>query len=243
MKHVKSIDVILAGGTGTRLMPITRDRAKPAAPYGGKWRIIDLPLNNQYNSWSRRILVAAQYKPDSLKRHIEHAWRPIFEQRGERFIQVVQPKHGTYTGTANAVYQNLPIIEEEKPQIVTVFAGDHIYLMDISQMKQFHLDNGVDLTIAAKPVPRYLAANAFGVLVVDEKGNVNGFQEKPADPAPIPENENYCWASMGNYVFNKIALARALHTDAKKETVPAENKELVQTNPNLYSLNDFGFDI
>ena len=155
MKHTKSLDFILAGGKGKRLFPITKDRAKPAAPYGGKWRIIDLSLNNHFNSGSRDIVVVAQYKPDSLKRHIEHAWRPIFEREGAEFIRVKQPEHGTYEGTADAVYKNLGLIEEQKPQLVTVFAGDHVYLMDTHQMKQFHLDNKVDLTISAMPVPLY----------------------------------------------------------------------------------------
>ena len=110
-------------------------------------------------------------------------------------------------------------------------------------MKQSHLDNKTDLTIAAMPVRRDLAANTFGVLVVDGRGNVIGFQEKPSDPAPIPGNENFCWASMGNYVFNRAYLAKALRVDARKETAAEENKDLVRTNPNLYSLHDFGFDI
>lgn len=243
MKHAKSLDFILAGGKGKRLFPVTRDRAKPAAPYGGKWRIIDLPLNNHYNSGSRNIVVAVQYKPDSLKRHIEQTWRQVFEREGAEFIRLVQPEHGTYAGTADAVYKNLGLIEEQKPQLVSVFAGDHVYLMDISQMKQSHLDNKTDLTIAAMPVRRDLAANTFGVLVVDGRGNVIGFQEKPSDPAPIPGNENFCWASMGNYVFNRAYLAKALRVDARKETAAEENKDLVRTNPNLYSLHDFGFDI
>ena len=243
MKHTKSLDFILAGGRGNRLFPITKDRTKPAAPYGGKWRIIDLPLNNHFNSGSRNIVVAAQYKPDSLKSHIEHAWRPIFEREGAEFIRVVQPEHGTYAGTADAVYKNLRFVEEQKPQLVTVFAGDHVYLMDTHQMKQFHLDNKVDLTISAMPVLLHLAANNFGVLVADNHGNVTGFQEKPANPAPIPGNENYCWASMGNYVFIRTSLVSALQHDAKKETVTDDNKELVRSNPGLYSLHDFGFDI
>lgn len=243
MRKVKSLEFILAGGPGTRLFPLTRDRAKPAAPYGAKYRIIDLALNNHVNSGSRNIIVVAQYRPASLIRHIKGAWAPEFKKAGREFIQIVQPERAEYKGTANAVYENMGLINDSKPSIVTVFCGDHIYLMDISKMKQYHLDNLADLTIAAIPVRREMAAKNFGVLVANEKGDVLEFQEKPANPAPIPGMEDYCWASMGNYVFNRSILVKALQEDAKKERVSDENKELVLANPDIYTLNDFGFNI
>lgn len=243
MKQATSIDMILAGGQGKRLWPITRDRAKPAAPFGGTFRIIDFVLSNHANSGSEEMVVLVQYKPTSLKRHIQHAWEPEFRRRGKEFIQVVQPAHQEYKGTADAVYQNLKLIEKSRPYLVSVFAGDHVYLMDTSQMKRFHLDSRTDLTISAVPVKKSLAAGNLGVLVVNDRGEVVDFQEKVPNPAEIPGLPGHCWASMGNYVFNRETLVGALSSDAKKFYVPPEQKETVAANPDSYTSGDFGFDI
>jgi len=243
MKNLKSLDFILAGGGGQRLYPITRDRAKPAAPFGAKYRIIDLALNNHANSGSKNIVVVAQYKPASLKRHISHAWQPEFERQSNEFIRVVEPPHGEYHGTADAVYQNMGLAEADRPKLVSIFCGDHIYLMDTSQMKQYHLDSGADLTIAAIPLKKEIAAGKFGVMEVNKNNEVIGFEEKPPNPASMPGNDGYCLASMGNYVFDCRFLKNALIADQKKERVLGDNRELVGRNQNIYTLNDFGFNV
>lgn len=242
MKFI-SLDIILGGGQGDRLFPLTMRRAKPGVPFGGKFRVADFVLSNHYNSGSRDMIVMVQYKPASLKRHIELAWRPIFEKEGKEVIRIVQPSHGQYKGTADAVYQNLALIESLKPELVSVFAGDHVYLMDTSQMKRFHLDSHADLTIAALPFSKKLAAGNLGVLVVNQKGDVVDFQEKIPNPPEIPGLPGYCWVSQGNYVFNRPVLTDMLEADAKKVCVPSVHKDLVLGDPDSYTSGDFGFNI
>lgn len=216
MKEV--LAVVLAGGKGSRLGPLTRDRAKPAVPFGGVYRIIDFTLSNCLNSGLRRILVLTQYKAMSLDRHITLGWRNYLCRELGEFIDVVPPQQRIdeqwYQGTADAVYQNIYTLEKERPEHVVILAGDHIYKMDYGKLVAQHQEKNADLTIAALRVRAKEAARQFGVIQVDDSGRVIGFEEKPAEPKTIPGNPEYCLASMGIYVFNSDVLMRALEADA-----------------------------
>lgn len=215
MKDV--LAVVLAGGKGSRLEPLTRDRAKPAVPFGGSYRIIDFTLSNCLNSGVRKILVLTQYKAMSLDRHITLGWRNYLCRELGEFIDVVPPQQRIdeqwYQGTADAVYQNIYAMEKERPPHVLILAGDHIYKMDYSKMLADHAANRADLTIAALRVDRK-SATQFGVMQVDEQNQIIGFEEKPANPKPIPGDPDHCLASMGIYVFNTPLLFDELCKDA-----------------------------
>jgi glucose-1-phosphate adenylyltransferase len=210
------LTLILAGGKGTRLEPLTRDRAKPAVPFGGLYRIIDFTLSNCLNSNLRRILVLTQYKARSLDRHISGGWGFLSRELDE-YIEVLPPQQRIdehwYKGTADAIYQNIYSIEKEDPRIVLILAGDHIYKMDYSEMIQTHLRQGVDLTIGCIPVS-LREARHFGVLQLDAQDRVVGFQEKPHDPLPMPDDPQKCLASMGIYVFTARPMYELLCQDA-----------------------------
>ena len=214
-----TLTVVLAGGRGSRLEPLTRDRAKPAVPFGGLYRIIDFVLSNCLNSGMRRMLILTQYKGQSLDRHINLAWRGYFCRELGEFIDVVPPQqrvdHNWYRGTADAVYQNIYAIERESPQDVVILAGDHIYKMNYRAMVDFHRQVGADITVGALRVPRE-DARQFGVMQVDPDHRIIGFQEKPADPEPTPEDPELCLASMGIYVFNARFLYERLCDDATR---------------------------
>jgi glucose-1-phosphate adenylyltransferase len=211
---------IMAGGKGTRLEPLTRDRAKPAVPFGGRYRIIDFVLSNFVNSGVHSIYVLTQFKSQSLTEHIQNAWT-FSSILGDQFVTVVpaQMRRGEswYKGTADAIYQNFHVISERNPDIVAVFGGDHIYRMDITQMVQYHSEKNADATISAIPFP-IEEGHKFGILEVDEDWRVVGFQEKPAQAKPIPGQPDKALVSMGNYLFNAGALEKALTADADKET-------------------------
>ena len=211
------VAVVLAGGKGSRLEPLTRDRAKPAVPFGGAWRIIDFALSNCLNSGLRKILVLTQYKARSLDRHINRGWRNFFNSDLGEFIDIVPPQQRIdeqwYQGTADAVYQNIYALEKEKPQYVAILAGDHIYKMNYRQMLQHHIDNDADLTIGALPVSP-TEATEFGVMQVNEQNWLTGFEEKPANPKPMPGNPDVCLASMGIYIFSTRVLYELLCRDA-----------------------------
>ena len=213
------LTVILAGGRGSRLEPLTRDRAKPAVPFGGLYRIIDFVLSNCLNSDMRRLLLLTQYKAQSLDRHINLAWRNYFCRELGEFIDVVPPQQriagNWYSGTADAVYQNIYAIEREKPEDVVVLAGDHIYKMNYGPMVEFHRKRGADITIGALRVT-VDEAKQFGVMQIDQDHRVIGFQEKPENPLPTPEDPDVCLASMGIYVFNARFLYEQLCSDATK---------------------------
>jgi len=215
MKDV--VAVVLAGGKGSRLEPLTRDRAKPAVTFGGIYRIIDFTLSNCLNSGVRKILVLTQYKAMSLGRHVTNGWRHLFCRELGEFIDVVPPQQRIdeqwYQGTADAVYQNIYTLEQERPEHVVILAGDHIYKMDYSKMVAFHAQTGADLTIAALRVPLD-EGKAFGVMQVDGANRVVGFDEKPPQPRPIPDDSAHCLASMGIYVFNAPLLFDLLCHDA-----------------------------
>lgn len=214
-----TLAMILAGGEGKRLYPLTKDRAKPAVPFGGRYRIIDFVLNNFINSGIFKIKVITQYKSDSLNKHISRGWSlsPFLDQ----YIDLVPAQMRTggawYQGTADAIYQNKLHIIDEKPEYVCVFGGDHIYKMDVSQMLDFHKENNADLTISAIPIP-VEQASEFGIMEVDGNWRLTNFVEKPkTTPKTIPGNPNMCLASMGNYIFGKHQLLDALEEDAQIE--------------------------
>jgi len=215
MKDV--LAVVLAGGKGSRLGPLTRDRAKPAVPFGGIYRIIDFTLSNCLNSNLRRILVLTQYKAMSLDRHITLGWRNYLCRELGEFIDVVPPQQRIdeqwYQGTADAVYQNIYTLEKERPEHVVILAGDHIYKMDYGKLVAFHRDKKADLTIAALRVPAR-ESRSFGIMQINDAGRVIGFAEKPEIPKTIPGNPEYALASMGIYVFNAPFLFDELCKDA-----------------------------
>jgi glucose-1-phosphate adenylyltransferase len=208
---------VLAGGRGSRLMELTDRRAKPAVPFGGKSRIIDFALSNALNSGIRRIGVATQYKAHSLIRHLQRGWNFFRPERNESFDILPASQRVSedqwYAGTADAVYQNLDIIEAHNPKYIVILAGDHIYKMDYELMLQDHVDSGADVTIGVLEVPRK-EASAFGVMHVNDKDVIIDFIEKPKDPPAIPGQPNMALASMGIYVFETTFLAGLLRRDA-----------------------------
>ena len=211
-----SLVMILAGGEGKRLFPLTRDRAKPAVPFGGRYRIIDFVINNFINSGFYKLKILTQYKSDSLNQHIARSWpvSPILGQYIDLVPAQMRIDGHWYKGTADAVYQNLTHIYDEKPKHVCVFGGDHIYRMDVSQMMRFHKQKEAVLTISAIPIP-ISEASEFGIIEVDENWKLTGFQEKPKDkPKCIPNRPDMCLASMGNYIFETEELVKEVQEDA-----------------------------
>jgi len=220
--------MILAGGEGRRLAPLTNDRAKPAVPFGGRYRIIDIVLSNFVNSGLFRIKVLTQYKSASLEEHIARVWRlsPILDQ----FIEAIPAQQRTgkswFRGSADAVYQCQHVISDERPELVCIFGGDHVYKMDIRQMLNFHVDKGAEATVAVIPIPRR-EASSFGVIEADENGRIIGFHEKVESPPTMAGNPDMCLASMGNYIFQTKNLLGALDADSNRDE----------------SKHDFGHDI
>ncbi len=207
--------MILAGGEGKRLYPLTKDRAKPAVPFGGRYRIIDFVLNNFINSGFFKIKVLTQYKSDSLNKHITRGWAlsPFLNQYVDLAPAQMRTGSDWYRGTADAIYQNVFHITDEDPDYVCIFGGDHIYKMDVSQMLDFHKEKGADLSISAIPIP-IEEASEFGIIEVDDDWRLINFVEKPEEkPKSIPGNPDMCLASMGNYIFNKNILLDALNRD------------------------------
>jgi len=223
------LGVVLAGGRGERLFPLTQHRAKPAVPFGGRYRIIDFVLSNFVNSGILSIYVLTQFRAQSLLEHLDRGWRAT-DFLGDHFITSVPAQMRTgnewYQGTADAVYQNLFLIERHNPKLVAVFGADHIYRMNIRQMIDDHQKNGAEATVAALPV-NIAEATQFGVIQVDPDWRIIGFEEKPSRPQPIPGEPDYALVSMGNYLFNTDLLAHALSVDAD---LPS-------------SLHDFGRDL
>jgi glucose-1-phosphate adenylyltransferase len=242
MTKSNTLAYVLAGGKGSRLYSLTRSRAKPALPFGGTHRVIDFVLSNLHHSGVRRIEVLTQYESSSLHDHVRYGWYPKF---GVGEIRVSPTREtlstGWSQGTADALNQNLGLLKKDKPEIVNVFGADHVYIMDISQMNDFHSQKNADLTISVIPVKRNLAARNYGVIEVDNNWQIKGFEEKPEDPKPIPGNKDYCFVSMGNYAFGTESLLEALARDAVKEFTA--DPEVVRDNPNHFSKHDFGFDI
>ena len=209
--------MILAGGEGKRLYPLTKDRAKPAVPFGGRYRIIDFVLNNFINSGFFKIKVLTQYKSDSLNKHITRGWAlsPFLNQYVDLAPAQMRTGNDWYRGTADAIYQNIFSISDEDPKFVCVFGGDHIYKMQVNQMLDFHKENDADLSISGIPIP-IEEAHEFGIMEVDDNWRLINFVEKPkTPPRPIPGNPGMCLASMGNYIFTKDVLLNALDKDFK----------------------------
>jgi glucose-1-phosphate adenylyltransferase len=212
-----AIVVLLAGGQGERLWPLTRDRAKPAVPFGGLYRIIDITLSNCINSGLRRVFTLTQYKALSLSRHIRAGWSPLMGL-GE-FIEVLPPQMRVsqqwYQGTADAVYQNIYSIGSERSKFIFILAGDHIYKMNYAKMLKQHTDSGADVTVATIEIPAAEAAKQFGVIETDKQWRIIGFEEKPAKPKPSPHKPTHCNASMGVYIFNTQHLIPILMADSE----------------------------
>jgi len=203
---------VMAGGEGGRLRPLTLDRCKPAVPFGSRYRIIDFVLSNLANSDIRSTYLLVQYKPQTLIEHIRMAWT-VSALFSEQFVTVVPPQmtpeYMLFGGTADAVYQSLNLMSMHRPDLVAVFGADHIYRMDVRQMVRFHCENAADVTVAALPVPLDQASN-FGIIETDAAGRILGFQEKPAQAKPMPNDPQRAYASMGNYLFNADLLRTAL---------------------------------
>jgi glucose-1-phosphate adenylyltransferase len=214
-RHV--LGIVLAGGAGKRLLPLTADRAKPAVPFGGAYRLIDFVLSNLVNGGIHRVCVLTQYKSHSLDRHISTTWR-LASVLGQYVTPVpAQQRRGPawYQGSADAIYQSFNLIHDEKPDYVAVFGADHVYRMDPRQMLDQHIAGGADVTVAGIRVPRE-QASAFGVIQTDNGVDVSAFLEKPAEPPGLPDDPEHTFASMGNYVFTTGALVETLVADARE---------------------------
>ncbi len=225
----QALAIILAGGRGERLGRLTDWRAKPALPFGGKFRIIDFTLSNCVNSGIRRIGICTQYKAQSLIRHVQHGWS-FLDGRFDEFVELLpaqqQIRQSWYQGTADAVFQNMDVMRRHDPRFVVILAGDHVYKMDYSRMLAEHVARGADMSIACVEVP-LADARQFGVMRVDRDFRVSGFAEKPAAPAPLPGRDDVALASMGIYIFGADFLYRQLRRDADDAS----------------SSHDFGHDI
>lgn len=228
--RLRVLGIVLAGGKGTRLYPLTRERAKPAVPFGGKYRIVDFVLSNLVNSGIYSIYVLTQFRSQSLLQHLSEGWQ-FSGLLKSHFItnvpaQMRSENESWYQGTADAIFQNINLIEQSEPHLVAIFGADHIYRMNIAAMVDFHNSKKAEVTVAAIPVPRQHAIE-FGVIEADAEGRIMAFHEKKADAPTMPGDANRVFASMGNYVFSKDVLVKLLQDDAK--------------DPN--SRHDFGGDI
>lgn len=219
VRRPRVLAFILAGGKGERLDPLTRERSKPAVQFAGKYRIVDFVLSNFANSGIYAIYVLVQYKAQSLIEHLRNAWR--LGGLPDHFVIVVPPQmrwtESWYQGTADAVYQNLNLLLDFRPDLVAIFGADHVYRMDLGQMVAFHQDRGADVTVAARPVPLE-HAGGFGIIDAAADGRVLRFEEKPARPAPMAGDPARAFASMGNYLFTREVLVDALIEDARRST-------------------------
>jgi glucose-1-phosphate adenylyltransferase len=225
----EALVIVLAGGAGERLHPLTQDRAKPAVYFGGPYRIIDFVLSNCINSGLRRVFIATQYKSLSLNRHIRMGWSIVSEELGE-FIEILPPQkrvgENWYLGTADAVYQNFYSIVRENPRQVIILAGDHVYKMDYARMLRFHQERQAAVTLATIEMPLD-ESHRFGIVQVDEADHVIGFQEKPKNPMPVPGSPHLALASMGIYIFEADVLMRALESDATGNTTHDFGKDII----------------
>jgi glucose-1-phosphate adenylyltransferase len=225
----KILTMVLAGGKGERLYPLTEHRAKPAVPFGGKYRIIDFTLSNCLNSGLRRITVLIQYKSHSLDRHIRTGWNILNAELGE-YLASVPPQQRIsedwYRGTADAVYQNLFLLDNEQPEFLLVLAGDHVYKMNYADMYNFLLAKQADAVVGAIEIP-LAEARRFGVIAVDEDYRILRFDEKPQNPVPIPNDPTQAFASMGIYLFRAPIIRERLIQDAKEDTAHDFGKDII----------------
>lgn len=214
----RTLVMVLAGGRGARLMPLTSDRAKPAVPFGGRYRLIDFVLSNLVNSGLFQIVVLTQYMSQSLTRHLSRAWR--LSRALDQFVEPVPAQQRTgldwYKGSADAIFQNLNVIDDETPEHVAVFGADHIYKMNVAHMLDEHVASGAEMTIAAIPVP-ISEAHEFGIIEVDAMGRMVAFDEKPQYPKAMPGRPDMALASMGNYIFRRQVLVDRIIEDANRD--------------------------
>lgn len=231
------LTIVLAGGQGERLYPLTKDRAKPAVCFGGNYRLIDFTLSNCVNSGIRKIYVFTQYMSTTLDQHIKKGWNIFSHELGE-FIQTVPPqkKMATrwYEGTADAIFQNLHILQEETPERVLILSGDHVYKMDYREMLRFHLEKRAHLTVGGVQIEKE-EAKRFGVLGVDRDNRIICFEEKPSRPRTIPDDSSKCLVSMGVYIFETEKLVRALIEDTKTDTEHDFGKNII---PQMLKVGD-----
>ncbi len=235
--------IILAGGKGERLHPLTIHRAKPAVPFGGKYRIIDFTLSNCINSSIRKIAVITQYKSLSLDRHLALGWEHLFSPELDEFIISIPPQQRIderwYAGTADAVHQNIYFIEKAAPSYLMILSGDHIYKMDYSEMLAFHIEKKAAGTVAAIEVDRK-TASSFGIMEVDKNWRIIGFEEKPKRPKTMPGNSEQCLASMGVYIFNTADIIEELRVDAEQKSAHDFGKNIIPymlTSKKLFAYN------
>ena len=239
----KVLALILAGGKGERLYPLTRDRTKPAVPFGAIYRIIDFTLSNCINSNLRRIYLLSQYKSLSLGRHIQLGWNILSSTLGE-FITVVPAQQRInehwYKGTADAIYQNIYLLQKELPDLLLILSGDHVYKMDYMEMIDFHLEKGADVTVAVVEMDKRLSRE-FGVIGIDSDYRITEFQEKPDNPKTLPTRPDKILVSMGVYVFDTEIIVRELIEDAKKDTAHDFGKNIIPAmiNKNRVVAYDF----
>ena len=235
--------IVLGGGQGERLYPLTRDRAKPAVPFGGAYRIIDFSLSNCLNSGLRRIYVLTQYKSISLDRHLRIAW-DCFDESLDEFVVPIPPQQRAgarwYEGTADAIYQNIYTLEQERPERVLVLGGDHVYKMNYQHMIDFHIDNDAEITVGCVEVP-IGEGGRFGVMGVDETMRIVKFDEKPEHPTPLPNRPDVCLASMGIYVFDTRALVQVVSQDSKRDTSHDFGMDIVPGNIDAHRVFAYSF--
>ena len=210
--------MIMAGGRGERLFPLTREVAKPAVTFGGSYKVIDFTLSNCFNSGFRQIYLLTQYSNVTMNRHIRMGWDSLFRGELEEYIEALPPQHRSvedwYHGTADSLFQNIDVLQEHKPDYVLVLSGDHVYRMDYGRLLQYHIEQKAELTIAAVETDP-VTAREMGVMAVNETNRVREFWEKPASPPTVPGRPNVCFVSMGVYVFSTPKLVRELIRDAK----------------------------
>src|SRR3989338_457428 len=228
----KTLVMILAGGEGQRLYPLTKERARPAVPFGGIYRIIDFTLSNCLNSGLHRIVMLTQYKSMSLDRHIRLGWWNLFNIELGDYLEIIPPQwrisHEWYRGTADAVYQNIYTLEMEKPEMVLILGGDHVYKMDYRKMLNFHLAKKADMTVSCIDVPLG-EAHRFGVMEIDEENRITGFQEKPERAKPMPYDPGRVLASMGLYLFNTKILVQRIIEDSKTNSTHDFGRDIIRS--------------
>jgi glucose-1-phosphate adenylyltransferase len=237
------LTMVLSGGQGERLYPLTKDRAKPAVPFGGQYRIIDFTLSNCLNSDLRKIVVLTQYKSLSLDRHLRLGWN-IYNPELNEYLTVIPPQQrrgsSWYLGTADAIYQNIYTLEQERPRHVLILSGDHVYAMDYRKMIAFHHERGAHLTISCIRMPRE-TASSFGIVTAESDGRVVEFQEKPPSPKPVPDDPAMSYVSMGIYVFSTEALVQQVSLDARRDTAHDFGRDviphMIQSGCNVYAYN------
>lgn len=225
----ETLAFILAGGEGKRLYPLTKDRAKPAVPFGGIYRIIDFTLSNCLNSNIRQIFVLPQYKYESLDQHLRQAWN-IFSIDVQEFIISIPPQkridENWYQGTANAIFQNLHTLENQNPKYILILSGDHLYKMDYAEMLLYHKQKGAEITVAAIEIEQS-KASGLGIIQINDKNRIIGFDEKPENPKTLPAQPDICFASMGIYIFNTNTLIELLEDDAWQDTEHDFGKNII----------------